>query len=679
MKGVFVGPMPVKQFLKDFLPAAPRPRPRGNLKFRSKLTQKTFEQQFACAVNDSLFCPSLEFVDTKHKGGRNFRSIRKPDISACLRDLDPAPQARDRVDWPEMEIHLEVKPEDGDLFVDHFEGSENRSLSFEHSAGPADKARGQIISYTQAQHSSQFRCFTFSVCLIGTDMARLIRWDRTGAVVTERFHWRGRSTALVEFLWRYEHLSAEERGHDTTVTEASEDEVDEALPVLEESGHWPDGVPLPLHKILVHDDETGHDHEFIAPSAVSASMALTGRASAGYIAYDLEKKVCVYVKDTWRIDMDGMEKEGSIYHRLHKHDVPHIPHLVCSGDVGDQKTRTQDYVNAAWACWTRGVIPHRHYRLVLDTIGRAIETFDSTRQLCKGLCDALEAHWIAFSKAKVLHRDISTGNVLLTEDGSEGLLIDWDLCKIIEDEQAPRQEWRTGTWQFLSAALLMDPKDKRHELSDDLESGMWVLTYNLLKFRPSVFEALGEDLFNVFDMARKASNGLTVGGRGKRAFLKNSCFEAVHMRKSYPRPCAGLVNELRKLFNPLYYREGEAEGVDEPDEELAAAAAAAAAKEKADSHAAVQTSLEVLRIFRTWLAEDGWPEDDGSEEVDLGPTKIEPSTPAQRAPTTSGKRTRDAMEGEDRHVSTASSKKRKSAVPQLPSKSTPLPSLSEQQ
>ena len=42
------------------------------------------------------------------------------------------------------------------------------------------------------------------------------------------------------------------------------------------------------------------------------------------------------------------------------------------------------------------------------------------------------AHKEAFENAKILHRDISVGNILITNDG-HGLLIDWDLSKYIKD------------------------------------------------------------------------------------------------------------------------------------------------------------------------------------------------------------------------------------------------------
>ena len=45
---------------------------------------------------------------------------------------------------------------------------------------------------------------------------------------------------------------------------------------------------------------------------------------------------------------------------------------------------------------------------------------------------------MAYEKAHILHRDVSAGNILITESGS-GILIDWDLSKKVikyEDEKS---------------------------------------------------------------------------------------------------------------------------------------------------------------------------------------------------------------------------------------------------
>jgi len=56
----------------------------------------------------------------------------------------------------------------------------------------------------------------------------------------------------------------------------------------------------------------------------------------------------------------------------------------------------------------------------------------------------LIAHRDAYIKTRILHRDVSAGNILITEKGS-GILIDWDLSKKVKDyvEPKPRLHSRT--------------------------------------------------------------------------------------------------------------------------------------------------------------------------------------------------------------------------------------------
>ena len=43
------------------------------------------------------------------------------------------------------------------------------------------------------------------------------------------------------------------------------------------------------------------------------------------------------------------------------------------------------------------------------------------------------AHRLAHDMANILHRDISAGNIMITEKG-RGLLVDWDLSKALVNE-----------------------------------------------------------------------------------------------------------------------------------------------------------------------------------------------------------------------------------------------------
>uniref|UniRef100_A0A0W0FWI6 Fungal-type protein kinase domain-containing protein n=1 Tax=Moniliophthora roreri TaxID=221103 RepID=A0A0W0FWI6_MONRR len=81
--------------------------------------------------------------------------------------------------------------------------------------------------------AAQFRTHVFAVEVTGKN-ARLLRFDREGAVVTSSFAYE-EETHLVDFLWRFNHASSEARGHDGSVTMPSANEaahVDTARTVL---------------------------------------------------------------------------------------------------------------------------------------------------------------------------------------------------------------------------------------------------------------------------------------------------------------------------------------------------------------------------------------------------------------------------------------------------------------
>ncbi|KIM83758.1 hypothetical protein PILCRDRAFT_50863, partial [Piloderma croceum F 1598] len=80
-------------------------------------------------------------------------------------------------------------------------------------------------------------------------------------------------------------------------------------------------------------------------------------------------------------------------------------------------------------------------------------------------------HDNAFNKARVLHHDISVGNILITK-GKE-ILIDWDLLKCINKEPSKCDK------QFMLASLVMN-NNVLHTFVDDLESVFYVIIWLML-------------------------------------------------------------------------------------------------------------------------------------------------------------------------------------------------------
>ncbi|KAH9953895.1 hypothetical protein BC827DRAFT_1379725 [Russula dissimulans] len=563
----FVGPMPVDEFLSEFVPEATEVRPEDKFMFPASSVSQN-EDDFIRAIEASGLCPKLKFINTTTRQDGQYRL--KPDISIYSdKHLSDDPETER---WKTLDLWIENKNNGDDIFrtVDKMRRKVPPVERHIKHSEAAYKICGQLLSYASALHHSQFRVFSFAVILFG-DSGRLLRWDRSGIIYSESFNWADQPDTLFEFFWRLNFLSDVDRGYDTTVTSVTDDEVEVALNKLKTYEGLENVQAADLHQFLVHDDHStdGRPGRYIAPSPIWDTKALFGRSTFGYIAYDVASTDLVYLKDFWRTALPDIQKEGDVYRELHNAQVPHIPTLGRAGDVplspnhvnalpfAVQRTKTRDYVGREWCPGRPCVEPYVHYRLVLKTLGRPLNTFRSTRQLCEVIRDAIEAHTAAYEKAQILHRDVSAGNILIADDGS-GMLIDWDLSKkVIKDvDREARSHSRTGTWQFISISRLRDPSTRPHEVSDDLESFFWVLLYEVTKCRNVRGANLSGELQSVFDQHSEVKrDGTVTGGAGKRICLKSGYFDPLMVLDLVKTPCKDIIEELRALFRDFYFQD----------------------------------------------------------------------------------------------------------------------------
>src|SRR6266567_1794280 len=365
-------------------------------------------------MESSGLCPQLKLKNTSSSHDRS-KKKQKPDIaiywklpSGCNydRELD--------LDFKAVDLWIENKNKNDDIFrtLTELKEDEEKDGDLESHirwTNSAYKICGQLIAYATALHHSQFRVFSFGVVLYGEE-GRLLRWDRSGVIYTEAFKWKEQPDTLFEFLWRLNFLSPVDRGYDTTVTPVmdDDDEAKAALSKLRTYKGWEKLESENLRKILVHDDcaTDGQLRSYITPGAIWDTNALFGRCTFGYIAYDVATSKLVYLKDFWRTDLPRIQKEGDVYRKLHDAKVPNIPALGPAGDVplspdhagtfplAVQRTKTQDYLKGSghhheWCPGRPVVEPYVHYRLVLETLGQPLNTFNSTRQLCEVIRDAI--------------------------------------------------------------------------------------------------------------------------------------------------------------------------------------------------------------------------------------------------------------------------------------------------
>ncbi|KAH9030590.1 hypothetical protein EDB83DRAFT_2229720, partial [Lactarius deliciosus] len=288
---------------------------------------------------------------------------------------------------------------------------------------------------------------------------------------------------------------------------------------------------------------------------------------------------------------------------------------------------------------------HRHHRLILDTVGKKLNCFKSSWGLVKAINDAIIAHKEAHNIG-VLHRDISPGNILITEntdsegkatDGG-GLLIDWDLCKVSHDkstdDSGEQRPSHTGTWLFMAVDLVFNSKIK-HSFVHDLESAFYVLLWQSAHYLPSEWGETGLAALHVSIGAEVQVDNMDTC---KMGFMATShLLTTLNFLGPSPdthSPLGELIRSFTNMFRTKYsirclIGPRSTKSVEEPAFSI--------------------THEEVIDIFSAALGKvDEWPSSDGSTKIGVGPLIVNP-------PRQSSKRSREES---SRVGSVASSKRR---------------------
>ena len=205
---------------------------------------------------------------------------------------------------------------------------------------------GQVAHYAHVVQTRQFRTCVFSLTISGR-MARIMRWDRSGVLVTEAFDYKASPRTLVDFVWRFtKAASAELIGSDPTAQsidsvtdlrtfreaitshvrlqlalgpDTSEKDLEEEV-----NKHYSDQV---LTRLTI-----GNRSVWVS-RPMWVSHAIVGRCTVGYWGVLCDTKEVVFVKDVWRTNVEGVELEGDILSRLKEKGVRQIPTVICHGDV----------------------------------------------------------------------------------------------------------------------------------------------------------------------------------------------------------------------------------------------------------------------------------------------------------------------------------------------------------
>jgi serine/threonine protein kinase len=119
---------------------------------------------------------------------------------------------------------------------------------------------------------------------------------------------------------------------------------------------------------------------------------------------------------------------------------------------------------------------------VVSLAGRPLHAYRSVRELLEALRDAIVGHKSLLEKGKILHRDISENNIIITEAATKGdpkgMLINLDLAKEL-DSLPSGASHRTGTMQCMAIEVL---QGKGRTYRHDLESFFYVFTWMCIRY-----------------------------------------------------------------------------------------------------------------------------------------------------------------------------------------------------
>ncbi|KAI0347560.1 hypothetical protein BDW22DRAFT_1307326, partial [Trametopsis cervina] len=349
----------------------------------------------------------------------------------------------------------------------------------------------QVIHW---QHRTHF----YMICLTRRH-ARLLRWDRAGALVSGPIDLLEHPEQLLNFIHRFAQMSPAERGRDPTAILVQKNSREfRRFRDFKPASEWAkechkkifaDTTNFPIYKPVISTADTGTSsvvqHGYLVGKAMTRAASLTGRATRGFAAYDERRRRLVFFKDFWRPNSQKIRRELDTYALLNGQGVQNIATAIAGGDVSynndPQRTLTQAYSKS------KNVPSERVYaRLVLLELAHPLKNYFCSYELVSVVRDAIQAHKEAWD-AGVLHRDISVANIMISDDGNpgerKGILMDWDLCKYREDMSASATPpgGQAGTWAYMSSLSLQYPR-KPAAVSDDLESFLYVLEHCALRF-----------------------------------------------------------------------------------------------------------------------------------------------------------------------------------------------------
>ncbi|KAM5531313.1 hypothetical protein V8D89_015028 [Ganoderma adspersum] len=396
----FIGPMPVEEFLDTFM------NRQSVLKKRDLDPMPPFENAFTrvpkkadkeCDIYEPLIaalnpyvdpntklkrgsrCPGFLFINTSNRSDQTQGKVGgvKPDICCYaephvrLVQATVAEEAKSQnqgaTSMAYAALFIEVKRHPlFDPFTDPPPGEDRPwwtfLLNLDHVAATKQEevkeCFGQNVTYAAEILARQHRQFLYSISLCGP-IARLIRWDRAGALCTNAFNIHDSPEYLCEFFWCFAAASDMERGYDLNVEMAHPLEQsifksairrhiisqarDTPRTPKEVSATWDRTEPIHFLEhhvtaIRIPVKNSSAVQRLLVSRPFVYPLAPFGSGTRTYWAVDVTApqsgSQVVLLKDTWREDPPSSgQSEGEVVQNLTRLGVGNVPRILSYRDV----------------------------------------------------------------------------------------------------------------------------------------------------------------------------------------------------------------------------------------------------------------------------------------------------------------------------------------------------------
>ncbi|KAF9801353.1 hypothetical protein IEO21_10141 [Rhodonia placenta] len=282
-------------------------------------------------------------------------------------------------------------------------------------------------------------------------------------------------------------------------------------------------------------DIPAEDLTLLIGRPLSMSNSPTGRSTIGYVAFDMRGKRLVFMRDSWPLDSPLRTTERTVYKDLWQKGVKYIATPVSSGIVknGDKihRTVTQKYGDTVHGKDTRARI---HFRLITDEVYEPLDNCKCSYELILVLSDAIKGKCVyencirTWTKANILHCDISRANIMVKRTGPK------------------------GTWQFSSAMLLQYPM-KLRQVSDDLESFVHVLHWTILMWYKHSLSGLPSELRRLVSRTYDEFETFVDYDTGGIHKYNNMLLGALPFAKLSSEPLKSLTDKLAEICKEHYH------------------------------------------------------------------------------------------------------------------------------